>query len=427
MEPTTKRSDADQIRDLGAQYRKFITEADELRHIASGSTIEQFRADILQRMETGHTDTSRPVAANIIGSGMMSQAPVERFSIAKFMRQAANDTLDGVERELSREAARSSAGLGMVNPLPLAVLATRGLTVATGTAAGNLVATDLRADLFADLLRPRSMGVAMGARVLSGLGGNVDIPRQTAGATAQWLSEVGTATATDPTVGKLSLSPKRVSAFVTYSKQLLIQSSLSIENMLRQDLLAQIGVAVDAAMINGPGTANQPRGILNTTALAGTAALGTNGGDPTWASLVELERLVADQNADMGALGYLTNSKVRSKLKRTQRGTNLDYIWAPGDSPQDGMFATLNGYRAGVSNNVPSNLTKGTSTTACSALIFGNWSEAILAQFGAAIDIVVDPYTQAQTAEVRIVATSFLDVGVRQPAAFSVTLDALTT
>jgi HK97 family phage major capsid protein len=418
---TSTPTDAAQIRAIGEQYRQHISEADELRHILAGSTVEEFRRDIMQRMETAPT----PIGAPAIGGS--SRAPIERFSIAKFIRQSANDTLDGVERELSREAARNSAGLGMHNPLPIAALATRGLTVGVGTTAGNLVATDLRGDLFADLLRNRSMCVALGARVLPGLSGNVDIPRQTAGATAQWLTEVGTATASDPSIGKLSLSPKRVSAYVVYSKQLLLQSSIAIEDMLRRDLLAQIGVAVDAAMINGLGTSNQPRGVLNTTALAGTSTLGANGGAPTWDTLVEMERLVADQNADDGALGYLTNSKVRSKLKRSQRGTNLDYVWAPGDSPANTMFASLNGYRAAVSNNVPSTLTKGTSTTVCSALIFGNWFEAMLAQFGDGIDIVVDPYSKAETAEIRIVATSFLDVGVRQPGAFSVCLDALTT
>jgi HK97 family phage major capsid protein len=417
----TTSPDAAQIRAIGEQYRNHISEADELRHILAGSSAEEFRQDILKRMETSHTDT-RPIGAPAI----VGNRNIERFSLAKFLRQTASDTLDGVERELSREAARNASGLGMVNPLPLEALATRNLVVGTATIGGNLVATDLRDDLFATLLRNRAMTVALGARVLSGLSSNVDIPRQTAGATAQWLAETGTATASDPTFAKLSLTPKRVSAFVVASKQLIAQSSVAIEDMLRRDIVAQIAVAVDAAMVNGSGASNQPRGILNTTSVS-TATIGANGGDPTWSTLVEMERLVADQNADMGSLGYLTNSRVRSKLKRTLRGTNLDYIWSPADSPADGVFSALNGYRAAVSNNVPNNLTKGTSTTACSAIVFGDWTEAIIAQFGAAVDITVDPYSLAPSGEVRIVAHSFLDCGVRQPGSFSVVVDALTT
>jgi len=118
--------------------------------------------------------------------------------------------------------------------------------------------------------------------------------------------------------------------------------------------------------------------------------------------------------------GYLINSKVRAKCKTTTKATNLPFIWDAGDRP-------LNGYRAGVTSNVPSNLTKGTSTTVCSAVLFASdWSQAVLGLFGAP-DVVVDPYTLAATGQVRITLNQYCDFAIRQPAAFAVMSDALTT
>ena len=86
----------------------------------------------------------------------------------------------------------------------------------------------------------------------------------------------------------------------------------------------------------------------------------------------------------------------------------------------------VNGYRAAVTNNVPSNLTKGTSTTVCSSLLFSaDWSMTTIGLFGAP-DVTVDPYTKADTGQVKITLNQFADMQHRQPAAVSKSDDLIT-
>ncbi len=129
----------------------------------------------------------------------------------------------------------------------------------------------------------------------------------------------------------------------------------------------QLAVEIDSKAVNGDGTGNTPTGILNTTGI-GIVPIGTNGGAPTWTHVVDLEGALADANADVGSLGYVTNSRVRSKLKVTEKAANTgQFVWEPGNEEGVGR---LNGYRAVVSNNVPSNLSKGTGNN-LSAVILG--------------------------------------------------------
>jgi HK97 family phage major capsid protein len=232
------------------------------------------------------------------------------------------------------------------------------------------------------------------------------------------LTEIGSASETAPATDKVQLTPKRVGAFIEYSKQALIQSGLALDGMLRDDLVTGAAVLLEYQAINGAGTGAHMLGIRNTTGI-GTVVMGTAGAAPDWASVIALESKAADANAVAGALaGYLVNTKTRGKLKQTQRGTNLDFVWGDAAPGADG-FSRLNGYRAGVSNNVVANLTKGSSTTVCSAGLFSSdWSMAVLAFFGAP-DVVVDPYTLAATGQVRITLNQYADFGVRQPGAFA--------
>ena len=85
----------------------------------------------------------------------------------------------------------------------------------------------------------------------------------------------------------------------------------------------------------------------------------------------------------------------------------------------------LNGYRTAVSNQVPSDLDKGTSTGVCSGIIFGNWADLIVGMWGG-LDIQVNPYSLDTTGAVRITAFQDVDVAVRHPESFSAMQDALT-
>ena len=293
----------------------------------------------------------------------------------------------------------------------------RDLVVGTPTAGGNLVATELLSSSFIDILVNVMRVMSMGATMLTDLQGNIAIPRATAGSTGYWVAESGAPTESQQAFDQVALTPKTAGAFVDYSRRLLLQSSIAVEAFVRMDIARTIALMIDLAAINGSGASNQPRGVLNTVGI-GSVAGGTNGLAPTWDHIVDLESQVANANVDIGSLAYLTNAKVRGKLKRTQvfSGTNGERIWREG---------ILNDTRAEVSNQVPSNLTKGTSVGVCSAIAYGRWSDLLIALWGG-LDIMMDPYTGSTSGTRRVIALQDVDVSVRYPVSFSAMLDALT-
>ena len=260
------------------------------------------------------------------------------------------------------------------------------------------------------------MTQALGATVLTGLMGNVDFPRNDADATAVWEGENDANAETSPTFDRIQFSPKRLGAFTDISKQLMVQSSLDVEAFVRRRLSFAIAKALDSAAINGSGTAPEPRGILNTSGI-GSVVGGTNGAVPDWADIVDLETEVAIDDADLGRLAYLTTPGIRGKLKKTlvDSGSGI-FIWGTNSTE-------INGYRAAVSTQIPSTLTKGSASN-CHAIIFGNWEELLIGQW-AGVDIVVDPYSGAKNALVTLVVNSWWDVAVRHPASFAAMKDAL--
>lgn len=412
IEQLSPQENAKAVGEIAHIYAKYLRPGDLANAVREAWPLERFKDLILQRMETSHTDTR----ALHIG---MTAKEVKRYSLGRALQ--AMLTGDWSKAGLERECSEAMARLGGRRPegffLPFETFS-RDFNVGTGTEAGNLVATDLRGDMFADVFRNKLVFSALGARILTGLTGNVDIPIKTTPTSLGRLTEIGSASETQPATAKVTLSPRRVSGYVEVSKQALIQSAIPLEAMIRDDLLMSAAVELEDQAINGNGTAPNILGIRNYTTIGSTTA-GANGAAPTWAHFVDLESACGDANAEPESLaGYITNSKVRGKLKQTQMGTNLPFIWQNGGQP-------VNGYRVGITNNVPSNLTKGTSTTVCSAAIFSSdWSQMVIAHFGAP-DVIVDPYTKADTGQVKITLNIFSDMAVRQAAAFAKIVDLL--
>jgi HK97 family phage major capsid protein len=299
------------------------------------------------------------------------------------------------------------------------VMAKRDLNVAAPTAGGNLVATDLLVSSFIDLLRNRLQLAGLGATMLDGLVGNIAIPSQTAGAQTYWVAEGTAVTESELTVGQVTMTPKTVGMFTDYTRRTLLQATPSIEALVRADLAAGIAVEIDRAGIAGSGSAGQPRGILNTAGI-GAVAGGANGAAPTYANMVALEEAVAVANADVGSMAFLTNARMRAQLRLTQvfSGTNGVPVWASDN--------TVLGYRTAVSNNVPSNLTKGTASGVCSAILFGNFADLLMGMWSG-LDLILDPYALATSGGRRIVALQDVDVAVRRAASFAAMQDALRT
>jgi HK97 family phage major capsid protein/HK97 family phage prohead protease len=383
-----------------------------MKSIAEGHTTEQFQAELIRHMAT------KPLPSNDIG---MTKEDTQRFSLVRLLNAMGNpddqraQKAAGFEYEVCRAAAdkvthREVKGL----IVPHDVLK-RDLVVGTATAGGHTVATNLLTGNMIELLRNKMVLPGLGMQMLTGLVGNIAIPRVTGGATAYWVAESGSPTASQQAFDQVAMSPKTLAAQTAISRKLLLQSSLDVEAFVQNDLARVLALELQRVAINGSGTAPEPRGILNVAGI-GDVAGGTNGLAPTWAHIVGLETEVSQDNADEGTLAYLTNTKVRGRLKQTSKVSGQNgFIW------EDGM----NGYQAAVTNAVPSNLTKGTSSGVCSAIIFGNFADAIMGMWGG-LELMVNPYTNAAQGGVLIHAFQDADFVVRHAESFAAMKDALT-
>lgn len=443
-----------EIRALGA---KFNLQADAETACNGDTTAEQFKGLVVERME--RAGTLRPAESPEIG---LSEKEIGKFSFSRAILAAMDPAearaLAPFEYECSRAAkdkrsdGKTDREAGMTIPVDVLncaiavkgafheaaaaraareliarhMQAARDLVVGTPTAGGNLVATELLGSSFIELLRNAMILDRLGVRWLRDLNGNIAIPRQTGGATSYWVAENSNLTESQQAVDQVTMSPKTVGAFTDYSRRLLLQSSIDTEMFVRSDLAITIAQALQAAAIAGPGTGNQPTGLLN---ISGTGAVagGVNGAAPTYDLLVDLETAVANANAANGNLGFVTNSKVRGKLRKTQvfTGTNGSPVWTSSAGSR-GLEGEVLGYPAIVTNAVPSNLDKGTATGVCSAAIFGNFAELLIGMWGG-LDILYDPYTGGIAGTKRLIALQDVDINVRHPASFSVFKDILTT
>ena len=404
----------DALMAIGTQYAKYLGPNDLADAIRSQRSVEAFKDLIIAKIESRHTDTSE------LHVGLTAKE-VKKYSLGRALIASVTGNWKdaGFERECSEAVSKIMGREAEGFFLPPDVFR-RDFNVGTATEAGNLVATDLRGDMYVDALRNNMVMGALGVRVLAGLSSNLDLPRKSTASTIGSATEIGSASETNPVTAKVTLSPKRMTAYVEVSKQALIQSGMALEAMIRDDLVMGAAVNIEDQVINGTGTAPQMTGLRYTSGI-GTVAAATHGAALTWDDLVDLESACANANAEPDRFaGYLINTKIRGKAKKVQKGTNLPFLWDGGPQP-------LNGYRAAVSNNVKSNITQGTSTTVCSTLMFGSdWSMGVIGLFGAP-DVVVDPYTKADTGQVKITLNQFADFGLRQPATFAKREGILTT
>jgi len=389
--------------------------------IRDGASIEQFRGALLDKVG------SKPLSvSNEIG---MSDKEVRNFSFVRAIRALSNPQDRRAQDEASFEfeasqAAQKKEGRDSRGIMVPADVLYRDLTTSTasGTAkAGNLVATDLLADRFIDVLRNKMVLNQLGATFITGLQGNVAIPRKTTASSAYWVGEnaAPTESTNAPAFDQVTLSPKTLAAYVDYSRRLMLQSSLDIETLVRNDLATSIAVAMDGAAVAGSGS-NKPTGVLNTSGI-GSVTLGTNGAAPTWAMVTSLVREVDIDNALNGAAAFLTNGQVKAKLASTGKqtsGVEGNFILGPDVN-------TLYGYPLVVSQQVPANLSKGSGSN-LSAMIFGVWSELLIGQWSG-IDLMADPYTGSKEGTVRIVAFHDCDFAVRHPESFAECNEIVTT
>jgi HK97 family phage major capsid protein len=382
--------------------------------------------------EVEKLDKLQNLAAQAAGNSLSRSEEKEKskmkdqYSFKRAMEMAISGRRDGVEGEFNAIAAeeyqRSGVSVSAHSIKIPSEVFKRDMT-ATGGSSGSEGGVNIQTSVgsIIDVLLPRTVLRGLGVQQLSNLVGNLDLPTASTLPSAGWNTENGSATEKSPAFSKVTFSPKRLAAYIQVSNQLMLQSSNSIDAYVRNWLLQAMAQSMEAAAIKGGGS-NEPTGIIananvNVVFAGGATSNSTNanGAAPVWADVVNLMKAVENANGD--GVAYLTNPLVKAKLQTTPRqssGVEGNFIWPAGGSE-------LNGYPVATSTLVPSNLSKGTSST-LSAAIFGDFSKMALASWGG-MELTVDPYSGATAGLTNVVLNAYMDCNLLQPAAFAVCKD----
>jgi HK97 family phage major capsid protein len=380
-----------EIIDLAAKHnRRDLAD----KAIQEGISVEEFRGVLLDNISN-----DKPLETGDIG---MSKKEVRQFSVMRAINALANPTDRAAQKaaefefECSEEAAkhygRSAQGI-MLPPEVLSNWSTRDLNASDDA---GLIGQDFRPADFIDALRNASSVMPL-ATNLNGLSGDVKIPKKTSASTAQFISsEGGAAGESEMVIGSVTMSPKTLGAFTDVTRQLMIQSSLDVENLIRDDLSKSMAIAIDNAALEGSGSSGNPTGITNTSGINSVSL--SSAAAPTFAEMVSIETAVAVDNALMGDLAYIIHPTNYGTLKTTAKDSG------------SGMFVAennqVNGYPVVVSAQLTAN-----------NYVFGNFNDLLIGFFGG-LDIVVDTSTGATAGTVRVVALQSVDVAVRHAVSF---------
>jgi HK97 family phage major capsid protein len=381
-----------EIIDLGVRHNKrdLANQA-----IKDGVSVEEFRGELLENISN---DVSLETPTEI----GLTEKETKRFSIMRAINAMANPTdrkaqeAAKFEFECSEAAQRAYGKTAQGVMLPDEVLRNWNQRDLNASDDSNLIGQDYRAGDFIDVLRNNSAVMPM-ATMLNGLSGDVKIPRKTAASTAAFISsEGGAAGESEFTVGSVSMSPKTLGAFTDVTRQLMIQSSIDVENLIRNDLAQSMAIAIDDAALEGSGSSGNPTGITNTSGI-NTVSL-SSAAAPTFAEMVSMETAVRVDNALLGDLAYIVHPTNYGTLKTTEKATNTAQFVAVNDE--------INGYKVVVSPQLTAN-----------NYVFGNFNDLLVGMFGG-LDLVVDPYSNSSSGTVRIVALQSVDVAVRHAVSF---------
>lgn len=384
------------------------------RWISAGTSLEDVSEEILKVLEERGKDN--PAAVADIG---MTAREVEQFSLfrmisaiqskdfskAGFEKRCHEAVAAQVMQKLGRGASAEGNFFVPAEVLKAQTSRRRDLTAIPGSAGGFLVETANVS--FIELLRNRSVLFNMGARRLSGLTGNVAVPKQTGAATANWMSgetDAGLAYS-DQVFGQLALTPKTVVAGTKISRQLQLQSDPSAESIVMMDLAAQVSLAMDSAGLVGTGPAS-PVGIINTAGIGGFT--GTN---ITYALLLNSQEDLALANTLSESCGYVSHPTATTVLMTKSRFANTDTPLWEGNM----LNGTCIGFRGMTSNQMPA-----------SRVLFGDFSQVIVGEWGV-LELAVNPTENFLAGIIGLRAMYSCDIGVRYPAAFSYASNDVTT
>lgn len=443
------------LRALATQYSRDIPQivTRSLQWIQEGLPIEEARAEALQMLQRANQQTpvssipltetaqyGRSVTNNFIG---LSQRDLTEYSFTRLLAASCNlieEKSLGLEKDVHQQLLKGvdkedrGKIRGLLVPADIFTGNTRNFVnqraayaVGANSTGGFTVATEVSS--FIEALRPLSVSLMLGAKVLSGLQGNQQIPVQADTSDVFWVPENGALTQSESTFSALTLTPRTFGIMSKFSRQMLLQSTLDVEMMVRTDFIKGMSQGLDAAIIGGSGTSNQPTGILNNSGCQTYTVSAANGASLSYDDLVNIEALAASANGLSQNFAWVSNSNLRKTLRKTPfqgSGVEGNFIWKEisESMAQAGydtsIFGKVLGYLWATTNNVPSNFVKGSSSS-LNGLVYGDWSNVLVGAWGQ-LEILSNPYSEDDFSRGRtaIRALQSVDVGVKNPESFVV-------
>lgn len=412
-----------------AETEKRELSADEttiLRNIQS--EVEAFENQI-KDAELREKFAKKSVEGKKSNDGMNAEErEMSNFSMTKFFNSInRNEPITGLEREILDEGVTEARSLGAssnghyINLKALNAIQKRAMSAGSASAGGNFVQTDKMG--FFDVLRANRVLDKVGAEWEMGMVPNVDYTGFSTGWTFADAAENATAGDADAVTVNRSVSPKRIAGKILLSNQLMIQDP-TMDAKLLQSLQNALYPYVEGKVLTGNGSSNAMTGITS-NATAATLALGTNGGAPSLTYIQNMRKTLLNGNVDASKIFWLINPNTEALLMATPVDTGSGAMLIPYGSYFNGATGFINNIPYLVTSNLPNNLTKGTSSSNCSAVIAGDFSNLKVCQWGG-LDIVIDPYTNAAEGQTRIICNTYWDTTIKRAGTIVKTLDLIT-
>jgi HK97 family phage major capsid protein len=414
------------MRDIQAFGERFGASKEAASYIQEGKSVADFQRFILENK----INQSKAIETVVDPTRELPAKDQKRYSLVRAINALVNNKgLDGVEGEVHDELLKARAHSGIHGAtgvlIPDFALAAkngkRDMQVSTSNLGGVSVQTTVEPS-YIDYLYPFTAVLKSGARYMPGLVGNLLIPRQTGAASTNWVSEVAAATESDQTLGSVELTPKRLTAWTNFSKQLLYQSSIAIEEMIRHDLVTQMAVSVDYGALYGTGSNNQPLGLFNYSANTSVSSLpydfsklaptvGFGSGYPTYVEVLDFPANIESGNFPLdNAGGWIMHPQTEAAFRTYPQNQTSS-------GPSGTLFPIFMASPDSKMNGFP--IAKTTQVTN-GAVIFGAWDQLMIGQWGPGVELLADVFTLAQQAEVRLIANQFVDIEARYANAFCI-------
>lgn len=396
---TAERARVKAIRALGKRFDMPEEKVDAA--IEEGRTEGEFQKEVLEEIGSEEQEATRSRQAKI----GMTDKEIRSYSLLRAVRYLSNPLDARARKEAAFEIEVSEAAQSTLRRsaqgllVPADVLSASNFTRAVGVGSPNgnaaaLVATEHHDGSFIGMLRRKAALTRLGVRTLTGLVGNVEIPRQASGATAHWVGENSGPADSLVAFNSVPLTPHTLAAAVPITRRALMQSTPDIEALIRDDLIQIMALEVDRVGVNGSADPDAPAGLLD----AGITEFDFGGAAPTWADIVGMEAAIASDDADVETMKWLFKPAFRGQLKATPK------VAGTAEFLMDGT--QVNGYESVTSNNGPD-----------AGAILGNWSDLILAMWSG-LDLTVDTSTLAASGGMVLRAFQDVDFGVRHAQSF---------